>query len=83
MNKQFLASLCASLCIACNNNSYNNGVPVLSTDTTFRYDEELDCLEIRKEEREFLLRMYKGVQGDFTLEQVDSMEKVWSSSDSI
>ena len=34
-------------------------------------------------EEEFEKEMQKGVQGDFTLEQVDSMQKEWTRLDSI
>ena len=32
---------------------------------------------------EFTMEMMKGVQGDFTLEQVDSMQRSWAEQDSI
>ena len=32
---------------------------------------------------EFVEEMYKGVQGNFTLEQVDSMQREWARLDSI
>ena len=34
-------------------------------------------------EEEFEQEMMKGVQGDFTLEQIDSMQKEWARLDSI
>lgn len=32
---------------------------------------------------EFYKEMMKGVQGDFTLEQIDSMQKIWAILDSM
>lgn len=34
-------------------------------------------------EEEFMKEMTKGVQGDYTLEQVDSMRRSWEQNDSV
>lgn len=37
----------------------------------------------KEDDEEFTREMMKGVQGDFTLEQVDSMKREWAKLDSI
>lgn len=52
-------------------------VDCVPDDTTF-----VDPSLIMSDE-EFTREMMKGVQGDFTLEQVDSMQRAWAILDSI
>lgn len=66
---------------------YKKGRPVHNIEQEFKVADSVsvDTVEIPEEwlSKEFSREMMKGVNGDFTLEQVDSMRKSWAKFDSI